>query len=303
MPIDEIKKVCFVGAGTMGSTHSLVAGMAGYEAVVYDLSQEALERVPLRQEIIAVRLVEERGFDQDGIKAGMKRVRIVSDPAEAVENADLLSESVPERVELKRTVHKQFDELCPEHTIMTTNTSSLPVSDIEDAVRRGDKFAAMHFHGPFTLVDIMKGPRTSSRTVDILKKFVRSTGQVPLVLKKEKPGYLHNTMFIGLLKTGALLVADGFADKEDVDRSWMIMHQSRSGPFGMMDGVGLDVVLDVLEEDYKRTGDPESKKIVDFLRPHVDRGELGMKVGKGFYTYPDAPWMKPEFLTDEGSTS
>lgn len=301
MPIDEIKKVCFVGAGTMGSANSLVCGMAGYEAVVYDLSQEALERVPLRQEMIAVRLVEERGFDKGVINAGMERVRTVSDPEEAVENADLLSESVPERVELKRKVHKQFDELCPQHTIMTTNTSSLPVSDIEDVVRRGDKFAAMHFHGPVTLVDIMKGPRTSSRTVDILKKYVRSTGQVALVLKKEKPGYLHNTMFIGLLKTGALLVADGFADKEDVDRSWMIMHQSRSGPFGMMDGVGLDVVLDVLEEDYKRTGDTESKKIVDFLRPHVERGELGIKAGKGFYTYPDAPWTKPEFLTDEGS--
>ncbi len=80
MPIDEIKKVCFVGAGTMGSANSLVAGMAGYEAVVYDLSQEALDRVPLRQEMIAVRLVEERGFDQGVIKAGMKRVRTVSDP-------------------------------------------------------------------------------------------------------------------------------------------------------------------------------------------------------------------------------
>jgi 3-hydroxybutyryl-CoA dehydrogenase len=303
MPIDEIKKVCFVGAGTMGCANSLVCGMAGYEAIVYDVSQAALDRVPIRQEMIATRLVEERSFDQGVIKAGMKRVRIVSDPAEAVESADLMSESVPERTELKRKVHKQFDELCPEHTIMTTNTSSLPVSEIEDVVKRGDKFAAMHFHGPMTLVDIMKGPRTSSRSIDILKRYVRSIGNVPLVLKKEKPGYLHNTMFIALLKTGGLLVADGFADKEDVDRSWMIMHQSRSGPFGMMDGVGLDVVMDVLEEEYNRTGDADTKKIVDFLRPYLERGELGMKTGKGFYTYPDAPWMKPEFLRDEDTNS
>ena len=300
MPIDEIKKVCFVGAGTMGCMNSLVCGMAGYEAVVYDISEEALSRVSFRQEMTGTRLVEERGFDQDAIRAGMARVRTVSDPAEAVENTDLLSESVFERVELKREVHRQFDALCPEHTIMTTNTSSLPLSDIEDVVRRGDKFAAMHFHGPGTIVDIVKGPRTSSRTIGILTEYVKSTGQVPLVLKKEKPGYLHNTMFIALLKAGALLVAEGYADIKDVDRSWMIVHQATSGPFGMMDGVGLNVAMDVAEEEYNRSGDPEFKKMADFLRPYVERGELGIKTGKGFYTYPDAPWMKPEFLTVDG---
>jgi 3-hydroxybutyryl-CoA dehydrogenase len=117
-----------------------------------------------------------------------------------------------------------------------------------------------------------------------------------MVLKKEKPGYLHNTMFINLLKTGALLVADGYAEIEDVDRSWMIVERTPSGPFGMMDGVGLNIVLEVAEEEYHRSQDPDFKKLAEFVRPYVERGELGIKTGKGFYSYPDAPWMKPEFL-------
>ena len=100
-----------------------------------------------------------------------------------------------------------------------------------------------------------------------------------------------------MVKAGALLSADGIADIEDIDRSWMLVQQSRSGPFGMMDGVGLDVCLDALEEDYHRTSDADSKKLSDMLRLYVKRGDLGVKTGNGFYTYPDAPWMKPEFLS------
>jgi 3-hydroxybutyryl-CoA dehydrogenase len=301
MPIDEIKKICFVGAGTMGCMNSLVCGMAGYDAVVYDISEEALAQVHTRQTMIGAGLVMEMGMDQRVIDDGIARIKTIADPAEAAANADLLSESVPERLEIKREIHGQFDELCPPRTILTTNTSSLSLSGIESVVKRGDKFAAMHFHGPETLVDIVKGPRTSPETVDILKRFVKSTGQYPMILKKEQPGYLHNTMFIALLKASALLVADGIADIEDVDRSWMIVQQAGRGPFGMMDGVGLNVALDVVEEDYKHTGDKGSKRMADLLRPYVERGELGIKTGKGFYTYPDAPWLKPEFLSIENS--
>ena len=94
----EIKKVCFIGAGTQGCINSLVCGMAGYEAVVYDTSEEALSMVPFRQEMIGQRMVEMRGFDSEAIKTGMKKVRVVSDPRQAVAEADLLSESVPERL-------------------------------------------------------------------------------------------------------------------------------------------------------------------------------------------------------------
>jgi 3-hydroxybutyryl-CoA dehydrogenase len=118
-----------------------------------------------------------------------------------------------------------------------------------------------------------------------------------MMLKKEKPGYLHNTLYINLLKTAILLVADGYAGVEDVDRSWTLCHPPAPGPFGMMDGVGLNVVLQIAEEEIRLSGSEEAKKMADFVRPFVERGHLGMKAGQGFYTYPDPAWMKPGFLT------
>jgi len=297
LPIDEIKKVLFVGGGTMGCINSLIAAAAGYEAVVYDVSQKALAQVPVRQKMIAERAVAERGVPQSVVDAAWPRIKTVADPKAAAEGVHLMSESVFETVQVKRETHQKFDELLPPRAIMTTNTSSLPLSEIETAVKRGDRFAAMHFHGFSPLVDLVGSPRTSAQTIATLKRYVKSLGYYPLVLKKERPGYLHNTLFINLLKTAVLLVADGYADVEDVDRSWILVHPPAPGPFGMMDGVGLNVVLQVAEEEHRQSGSEEALKMADFVRPYIERGHLGMKTGQGFYTYPDPAWMKPEFLT------
>lgn len=297
MPIDEIKRVLFVGGGTMGCVNSLIAAAAGYEAVVYDVSPEALAQVPARQKMIAERAVAERGVPQAVVDAAWPRIKIVADPKAAAEGAQLMSESVFENVQVKRETHQKFDQLLPPQAIMTTNSSSLPLSEIETAVKRGDKFAAMHFHGFSPLVDLVGSARTSAQTMGILKRYVRSLGFYPMILKKEKPGYLHNTLFINLLKTAALLVADGYGSVEDVDRSWILVHPPAPGPFGMMDGVGLNVVLQVAEEEHRQSGSEEAKKLADFVRPYIERGHLGMKTGQGFYTYPDPAWMKPDFLT------
>jgi len=174
MPIDEVRKVCVVGAGRMGSGISLQCAVAGYETAVFDISDEALQQAPARHRGIAERLVALGSLGQSEVDAGLARITFTKDAGQAAENADLLSESVPEVLELKRRVHAQFDQLCPSHTIMTTNTSSLLVSEIEGSVRRGDRFAALHFHGFRTVVDIMRGPRTSAKTVEVLRRFARS---------------------------------------------------------------------------------------------------------------------------------
>lgn len=299
MTIDEVKKICFVGGGTMGSYNSLVSAVSGYRVVVHDVSQEALDQVPERQKEWGAVLVERGILDQDALETGLSRVFRTSVPEEAASNADFLSESVFERLESKRQTHQQFDQLLPPHAIMTTNTSTLLLSDIESAVHRGDKFAAMHFHQPTPLVDIVAGPRTSPETLDIIKRFVRSQGQIYVLLKKERSGYLHNAMFGALLGTAMILVVVAGAAIEDVDRAWMLNQDTEVGPFGLMDYVGLNVIMDVLEEAMKRgegiiDGAPG---LNDFLRPYVEKGHLGMKTGKGFYTYPDPDFQEPEFLS------
>jgi len=295
MPIDEIQNICFVGAGTMGCFNSLVSAVAGYNVVLYDLSSETLKRVSERHEMLGAAMMDRWEVPEDKLRSAFKRVRTTSSPSEAAENADLLSESVFERASLKRDIHRQFDLLCPARTIMTTNTSTLLVSEIEDAVTRGDRFAALHFHLMATLVDIVPGPRTDPGIIDVLERFARSIGQIPIVPRKENRGYLHNAMLVAWLKSGIHLVAEGIADLQDVDRSWMIVH-GESGPFAVMDSVGLNVVLDILEEEYKRTADRALKKMMALFQPYIEEGKLGMKTGKGFYTYPNPEFREPDFL-------
>jgi enoyl-CoA hydratase / 3-hydroxyacyl-CoA dehydrogenase len=297
MPIEEISKVVFIGSGTMGCFNSQATAIFGYDCVLFDISEKALQEAPQRQKDMGQMLVEKSELiNEDLIKSGLGRISYTSNLDNAVNGSDLLSESVAENLEMKRQVHKQLDAVCPENIILTTNTSSLLVSEIEDVVKRGDKFAALHFHLGGSLLDIVGGPRTSGTTIDILVRFARSIMQTPAVLKKEKDGYLFNTMFIQLMKTAALLVCDGYADFTDVDRSYMAATGGRIGPFGMLDNVGLNVCLDVIKEQDKRKPGEGFNKVVELLTSYVDEGLLGAKAGKGFYTYPNPLFEETGFL-------
>jgi 3-hydroxybutyryl-CoA dehydrogenase len=302
MPIEEIKKVLFVGAGTMGCYNSLVSALAGYDVVLYDTSQDALDTAIERQKVWIPRLVELNQIDEETIEAAIEAITRTTDLVEATRDADLLSESVFEQTELKREVHAELEGLLPAHTIMTTNTSTLLVSDIEDAVQRGDKFAAMHYHQGTPLVDLVGGSRTSDRTIDILKRFTLSQGQVYVEMKKERSGYIHNALFGGLLGSGMFLAALGLGSVEDIDRTWMISQGPEAGsfgmgPFGMLDLVGLNVVRDASRASMEREDRDEVMftQIMGLIEPMIERGDLGMKTGRGFYSYPDPAFSQPEF--------
>ena len=298
MTIKEVQKVCFVGAGTMGCFNSLVSAIAGYEVVLYDVSQEILDKVAERHQNWGAVLIEMEFTNQEAVDAALTRVSCTTDAAEAAGDADYLSESVFEKLELKRQVHAQFDKLLPPHAIMTTNTSSLLVSEIGSVVERGDKFAAMHFHQPSPVVDIVGGPQTSPETIDIVKRFVKSQGQVYIYLKKERGGYLHNSLFGAYLGTSLMLATLTGADFKEIDRSWMLRQNSTGGPFATMDHVGLNVMMDAMGEGLDQESGNQDTIIAaqNYLRPYIDRGDLGSKTGKGFYTYPDPEFMQPEFL-------
>jgi 3-hydroxyacyl-CoA dehydrogenase len=285
----------------MGGRISLMSAVrGGYEVTVYDISEEALQNCPDRQRQMGAMMIAAGVLGQAALDAGMALISYTTNPTEAAEDADILSESIAELVEAKRQTHAQFDKLCPPRTIMTTNTSSLLVSDIEGVVSRGDKFAAMHFHGVLgSLVDIMRGPRTSDETVEFLIRFARSIGEVPMVMKKEKGGYLFNTMLGGLLRTALILAAGGYGEPHDIDRAYMLVTGQSAGPFAMMDGVGLNIVLEAGQSLTRDDTEVTQEQMMAFILPYVERGELGMKTGKGFYTYPNPAFQQPDFLTGE----
>lgn len=299
MPIEEINKVCFIGAGTMGCFNSLITSIFGYDCVVYDISSEALKNAPARQRELGNMAIQAGRLTQELLDAGLSRITCTDDLETAVRDADLVSESVLEQLDLKRDVHRQLDEICPPKTILTTNTSYLLVSEIEDVVARGNKFAALHFHLGGALLDVVGGPRTSPETIDILKRFARSIMQTPVVAKKEKDGYLFNSIIFAMFKTALNLVAGGYADHKDVDRSYMAALGLPVGLFGSMDMVGLDIILETMESQAKRRDAGSCEKAAGVVRTMVEKGILGFKTGKGFYTYPDPEYQKPGFLTSD----
>jgi 3-hydroxybutyryl-CoA dehydrogenase len=298
--IEGIGTVCYVGAGTMGCYNALVAAMSGYHVVLYDVDEAALTAVRERQREMAALLVGAGYCAADDVPDALDRVAVQADLALAVAHADLISESVAEHLAIKREIHRQLDVLCPPRTILTTNTSALRVSDIESAVERGERFAALHSHLGSPLVDIVAGPRTDRAVVDILQRYVLSLGGEPLVLKKEHPGYVLNAMLGPVLRTALALVLDGVTGFTGVDRAWMLGRRATMGPFGMMDLFGLNVIADSWRNRRDSEGGAGLRaNVLALLEPYLARGELGMKSGQGFYRYPEPTYQRADFLAAE----
>jgi enoyl-CoA hydratase/3-hydroxyacyl-CoA dehydrogenase len=304
MTIKEINKVCYIGAGTMGCANSLVAAISGYDVVMYDLSDESLLQVADRHREMGSFLVDTGYCSVEELAASTARISCEQELNKAIVNADLISESVIEDLDIKREVHGELDKLCPAKTILTTNTSGFLVSDIEDVVERGDRFAALHSHYGSLLVDIVGGPRTSAATIDILERYVSSQKCVPLVLHKENRGYVLNALIGAVLSIALILVVEGIARKEQVDAAWMKHRRAPMGPFGMMDLFGLNVVYDGWQHrEYDPREDALKPKVSALLEPYVNQGELGLKSGKGFYSYPSPGFEQSGFLDNEDDGS
>jgi 3-hydroxybutyryl-CoA dehydrogenase len=298
MKIEDIQRVLIVGAGTMGQEIGLQCAMYGYDVTLYDIAPEMLEKATERLRSILARLVAEGHLVQGQVDAILARITTTTDPKAAAE-ADLLSESVPEDPELKAKVFAQFNELCPAHTIFTTNTSSLAPSMFAEATGRPAQFAALHFHHEVwvsNVVDIMPHPGTAEETVELLYAFAKRIGQIPILLRKENYGYVFNAMFNELNTAAVSLVVNGVASIEDVDRAWIGVMKMPLGPFGWLDGIGLDTCWKITEYWAKTLGDEQLQKNSDFFKEYVDKGYLGVKSGRGFYVYPDPAFQDPGFL-------
>ncbi len=297
MEIDEVRRVLVVGAGTMGQQISLQCAAHGYEVAVYDSEPSALAAAIERIRALAEQVVP--AAEREDV---LGAIWPVTGASEAAAEADLVSESIPEDPALKGRVFAELDRLCPERTVFTTNASSLVPSMFATATGRPDRFAALHFHQPVwssNVVDVMGHPGTSEDTLELLMAFARRIGQVPIRLAKEHHGYVLNVMLNAVNREALTLAANGVVPLEDVDRAWMGVMKMPVGPFGIMDGVGLDTVWGITDFWARTLGDPQLRANADFVKPYVDRGELGVKTGRGFYSYPDPAYVRPGFVEGE----
>jgi 3-hydroxybutyryl-CoA dehydrogenase len=272
--MDDIKNISIIGIGNLGKQIAEWSALYDYRVSIFDTKQEGLKEFIEN----ALKNAQEKNASGEIIKYNSIK--------EAVKNADLIIEAVPEKLELKKEIFSQIDKAAPSHAIIATNSSSIPVSRVENAVKRKDKVLNIHFYKlpDFPMADISRGTETSDDTFNTGKKWLESIDVTPLVLKKECLGFVFNRVWRAIKKEALKIWSGGYADLEDVDKAWKIFTGMTVGPFGLMDIVGLDVVYDIEIMYYKESGDPDDKS-PDMLKEMVDKGYLGVKTGRGFYNY------------------
>ena len=297
--MNTIRNISFIGAGNMGCFNATKAACAGYQVTLYDIDDASLVRARMLCQGYIDYFVATEYCLADAAVAVMAGLLFTTDLARASADADLVSESVFEQLALKRDVHRTLDALCPAHTILTTNSSFLLGSQIEDVVGRGDRFAAMHSYMGSPLVDIVSSGRTSEATLQRLEAYTRSLQAVPLRLKKEHPGYVLNAILGPFLGMAMTLVAEGYGTAEQVDRAWMTFRAAPMGPMGIMDIIGLGLIQSGWKNRPAETLDAGLRaRVLAILEPMIAANALGAAAGKGFYAYPEPAYAQANFVSE-----
>ena len=282
-----VKKIAVIGSGAMGRQIGMAAAVAGYDAVVQDISTDAVDAAERDMKTWASGRVSKGRMSQQEVDAALGRIRFTTDQADAVGDADLVIEAATERLDIKRQVFAQIDELAPAHAILATNSSTYGSSAVADATTRPEKVCNMHFFNPALVmkaVEVVRNPETSDDTVARIVAVIEKMGKHPVVLNKEIPGFIANRL-MGAVRAEALdLLEQDVASIEDIDTAAKSALGYPMGPFELMDLVGLDVTYLIRKATFEVTGD-ESEAPHPLLVEKYEAGEFGRKSGQGWYSY------------------
>ncbi|MEM7358296.1 MAG: 3-hydroxyacyl-CoA dehydrogenase NAD-binding domain-containing protein [Pseudomonadota bacterium] len=292
--IDAIKNVLVVGAGTLGMRIALRCAFDGYQVTLYDNNPDQLPVAAKMHALLTDDMLRKGMITPQMVEQAKTGLRMTADIDEAVENVDLVSESVIENIDIKREFYADFAPRLQPGTIVTTNTSYLLPSDMLDSVVEPENFCGFHFHDVFNqvVVDVMPHPGTNPEVADLLMEFGRRINQIPVYIKKENPGYIYNTMLMSLLGQAASLYIDEVGSVQDIDRSFMGNFKTPVGPFGMLDHIGLETAWHITAV----RDDEKSQQFAQLLKSMMDEGKYGYKSGEGFYSYPNPEYTQPDFL-------
>lgn len=300
----ELSRIGIIGAGTMGTKIAHRCIVSGLETRLYDKYPDALDRAVVQiQEWLSDR-IEQGHMTAEQTNAARAKLHACATLSESLGTADLVIETVPENLELKRQVLAEIDDLLPPQAYVCSNSSSLPGSKMADCLSRPERFFNINFSMPQEptdqLVELMRGEKTADDALVAGEKFVRMLGMVPIVTYREIMGFSFNRVWRAIKREVLHLVDQGFSDYQDIDRAWMMEFGTPFGPFGLMDIVGLDVIRDIEKQYYLDSQDQRDKPPM-ILDDMISRGKLGVKSGQGFYAYPNPAYKEPAWLLKEKS--
>jgi 3-hydroxybutyryl-CoA dehydrogenase len=287
MGIDEIKTICVVGAGTMGAQITQQSALSGYEVWLTDVSEEQLGKAVESNSRLVMRRVEKGQLSQADAEAAIARVRTTTSLEEAAGAADFVFEAIVEKLPPKRELFSALDAAAPAHTILATNSSTIPISKLADATSRADRCCNTHFFHPvlvMQLCEVVQGPATSDETIEITMELIRRIGRVPVLITREIDGFIVNRILHAASQEAMHLYEGGYANFADIDLAVEKGLNWPMGPFKLADFSGVDITYNARREKYEASGD-EHDRPVEFMRKMVEAGRLGRKTGKGFYDY------------------
>jgi 3-hydroxybutyryl-CoA dehydrogenase len=281
----EINKIGVVGCGTMGSGIAQVGAQAGYHVVVLEVSENILKKGLSTIEAFLNKGVEKGKVSQEEKNSALARIKGTTS-YEDFADCDLVVEAVIEEMEFKKKVFKELDKICPPHTILTSNTSSLSIIDIASITNRPENVLGLHFMNPvpvMKLLEIVKSIVTSEKTLQICKEFGKSLGKT-VIVAKDTPGFIVNYLQYPFRLNAIRMLEAGMATREDIDNAATMGLGHPMGPLALQDLVGLDVTYAGALAVYQATNDPNFFPPV-LMKKMIAAGCLGRKSGKGFYDY------------------
>ncbi|MBB2893827.1 3-hydroxyacyl-CoA dehydrogenase family protein [Flexivirga oryzae] len=286
----DISRILVVGSGAMGSQIGMVCALSGYEVRVQDISTDSLDRAEAQLHSRIDRNVEKGRLSAEERDAAFARMTFTTDLAEAAKDVDFVIEAAVEKLDIKRELFARLDELCPEHAILTSNSSSFVPSRIADATGRPDRVCNMHFFNPALVmkcVEVVRGEQTSDATIEATVELTKSLGKLPVLLEKEINGFVANRILTEIRREALFLVDGGYASVEAVDIACKSALGHPMGPFELQDLTGLDIGYYAAMGRFADSGDPADKP-AESLAKRVEAGHLGRKAGRGWYVYDES---------------
>ena len=296
----QINKITVLGSGIMGHGIAQVSAMKGYNVVLRDIEERFLESAMNKIRWSLDKLVEKNKINKQESDKIHGRIKPIVELKEALDDADLLIEAVPEDLKLKKKVYSEVDQFAQEKTIYSSNTSTLPISEISQLTSRPDRFIGLHFFNPpqlMKLVEVIPGASTAQSIVELGINFVKSLSKDPILCNKDVPGFIVNRIFIPLVHEAAYCLENDSKSMTQIDSAVKFKMYLPMGIFELADYTGLDVIHRATFEMYSR-----DKKVVN-PHPKIEQlfssGKYGKKSGEGFYSYGDKNYERVPLSEEE----